>query len=82
MALMVSLIDDSINALSQRIGDNQQYIVTSGATEQTAQDVTSKLIDQFSDIRPTLYKNHGDIVGVFVNQDIDFSHVYDLRRKR
>jgi len=82
MALMVSLIDDSISALSQRISDNRELVITSGATEQTTQDVTNKLIDKFSDIKPTLYKNHGDIVGVFVNQDIDFSHVYDLRRKR
>lgn len=82
MALMVSLIDDSISALSQRISDNREVVITSGTTEQTTQDVTNKLIDKFSDIKPTLYKNHGDIVGVFVNQDIDFSHVYDLRQKR
>ena len=33
-------------------------------------------------IKPTLYKNHGDIVGVYVNRDIDFRNVYELKRKK
>jgi len=82
MALMVSLIDDSINALSQRASGTDQVIYASGTSQQTTEDITKNLIDKFSSIKPTLYKNHGDIVGVFVNQDIDFSKVYNLRRKR
>jgi len=81
MALMVSLIDDSISALSQRLNDKEVYIRPDN-TQQTAEDVTNNLINKFSNIKPTLYKNHGDIVGVFVNRDIDFSKVYNLQRKR
>jgi len=80
MALMISLIDDSIGALSQRLNDKEVYFAPN-TTQQTAEDVTNNLINKFSNIKPTLYKNHGDIVGVFVNRDIDFSKVYDLKRR-
>ena len=39
-------------------------------------------LEKFINIQPTLYKNHGDIVGVYVNRDIDFSKVYKLNVKR
>ncbi len=80
LALMVSLIDDSISAASQRLND-KEVVFNPNTTQQTAEDVTNNLINKFADIKPTLYKNQGDIVGVFVNRDIDFSKVYDLRRR-
>ena len=33
-------------------------------------------------MRNVFYKNHGDIVGVYVNRDIDFRNVYELKRKK
>ena len=47
-------------------------------TRETAKEIASKVLDQFANIKPTLYRNHGDIVGVYVNRDIDFSNVYEL----
>ena len=41
-------------------------------------------LEEFIKIKPVLYRNQGDIVGVYVNRDIDFSKVYKLtigRRK-
>ena len=37
-------------------------------------------LEKFINIEPTLYKNQGDIVGVYVNRDIDFSKVYRLTK--
>jgi len=80
LALMISLIDDSISAASQRLNDKKATF-NPDTTRQTGEDVTNNLINKFSSIKPTLYKNQGDIVGVFVNKDIDFSKVYNLKRR-
>lgn len=81
MALMISLIDDSLSYASQRLS-NKQGSYNPEKTQESAQGVTNNLINKFSNIKPTLYKNQGDIVAVFVNKDIDFSRVYSLRRRR
>lgn len=81
MALMISLIDDSLSYGSQRLS-NKQGSYNPEKTQDSAQSVTNNLINKFSNIKPTLYKNQGDMVAVFVNKDIDFSRVYNLRRRR
>ena len=43
--------------------------------------MATKVIEEFIKIKPTLYKNQGELVGVYVNRDIDFSKVYRLRVK-
>ena len=42
--------------------------------------MASIALENFINIKPTLYKNHGELVGVYVNRDIDFSRVYKLTR--
>jgi len=36
-------------------------------------------LSQFINIKPTFYKNHGDVVGMYVEKDLDFSKVYRLK---
>ena len=38
-------------------------------------------LEKFINIKPTIYKQHGDLVGAYVNRDIDFSKVYKLKKK-
>lgn len=77
-AILLSIIDDVTNtALNGGTGkDNKDYTENS---RETARNMADTALQKFINIEPTLYKNHGDLVGVYVNRDIDFSKVYKLR---
>ena len=80
-AILLSIIDDATNvALNGRKGDrsNSNVDYTENSREAT-QQMANTALEKFVNIQPTLYKNHGDIVGVYVNRDIDFSNVYKLK---
>ena len=59
---------------------NNYYDYTENSREE-ASKIAEIALEKMIDIKPTLYKNQGDLVGVYVNRDIDFSKVYQLRRK-
>ena len=83
-AILLSIIDDATNvALNGRKGDrsNSNVDYTENSREATPQ-MANTALEKFVNIQPTLYKNHGDIVGVYVNRDIDFSNVYKLRVRK
>ena len=83
-AILLSIIDDATNvALNGRKGDrsNSNVDYTENSREAT-QQMANTALEKFVNIQPTLYKNHGDIVGVYVNRDIDFSNVYKLRVRK
>nr|WP_321434905.1 type IV secretion system protein VirB10 [uncultured Campylobacter sp.] len=89
-AILVSVIDDFMSAVSTRLserknngnGTNTTNYFNPQATQQQVNDLASKTLEKMINIKPTLYKNHGDIVGVYVNRDIDFRNVYELKRKK
>ena len=47
---------------------------------ENAKNMANTALEKFIDIKPTLYKNQGDIVGIYVNRDVDFSKVYKLSK--
>lgn len=76
-AIMLSMILDGNNILLSKMAGS-----TASNTENTreaAKDIATTVLEQMGDIKPTLYKNQGDKVGIFVARDIDFSDVYDLK---
>lgn len=81
-AVLISVIDDVFNYLAngKRDKQNGNYDYTQSTRENT-QEMATKVIEEFIKIKPTLYKNQGELVGVYVNRDIDFSQVYRLRVK-
>lgn len=89
-AILVSVIDDFMSAVATRLserknngdGTNTTNYFNPQATQQQVNDLASKTLEKMINIKPTLYKNHGDIVGVYVNRDIDFRNVYELKRKK
>lgn len=62
-----------------RNNQNRDYVDNTSDTVEEM--VKNKFLEKFINIQPTLYRNHGDIVGVY-NRDVDFSSVYKLPIKK
>lgn len=79
-AILLSMITDSSSALSSRLAksNNRNYLET---TQENSEELAKTVLEQMGDIKPTLYKNQGDKVGIFVARDIDFSGVYSLNKR-
>lgn len=81
-SILLSVIDDAFNVLlnggtGTRGNKNTDYTESTG---ETTKEMASIALEKFINIEPTLYKNQGDLVGIYVNKDIDFSKVYSLKR--
>ncbi|WP_301006628.1 MULTISPECIES: type IV secretion system protein VirB10 [Helicobacter] len=85
-AILLSMIDDGMailaDQLSKNNGNGNNYYNYSQNTRDNINEIANTALEKMIDIKPTLYKNHGDLVGVYVNKDIDFSKVYKLTRKK
>jgi type IV secretion system protein VirB10 len=82
-AVLLSAVDDIFNVLAYNLNgknDTSSDIDYTENSRENAKDMASIALEQFINIKPTTYKNQGDLVGVYVNRDIDFSKVYKLRR--
>ena len=76
------MVDDVFNYAANGKRDNSYDY--SENTRDSTQQMANTALEEFIKIKPVLYRNQGDIVGVYVNRDIDFSKVYKLsigRRK-
>ena len=85
-AILLSMIDDAMAILADQLSKNNKngnnYYNYSENTRENVNEIANTALEKMIDIKPTLYKNHGDLVGVYVNRDIDFSKVYKLTRKK
>lgn len=77
-AFMLSAVQDAIGYASSRKGSANGTMVFQN-TEQTGNDEASRILDSTINIAPTLGKNQGDRVSIYLARDLDFSGVYALR---
>ncbi|TFL14436.1 hypothetical protein CSC67_07825 [Pusillimonas caeni] len=78
-AIMISLIDDLGSYLSNRSSGQGQDSIRLDRSSDAARDAVGTVLDNTINIPPTLYRNQGGRVGIFVARDLDFSSVYDLQ---
>lgn len=78
-AMLLSVIDDLGDYFASRRGGNQS--VQFGNTGNAAEDMARTTLENSVNIPPTLYKNQGERVAIFVARDLDFRGVYDLARR-
>lgn len=78
-ALLLSIVSDASAYLSDRLQDSKQTIELS-STQSSAQNAAAIAVENSINIKPTLYKNQGELVSIFVARDLDFASVYKLRR--
>ncbi len=76
-ALLVSIVKDATDYTKRRLSKgpdkNDSETVSSG------QNIANILTENYANIPPTLTKNQGEMVNVFVARDLDFSNVYKLK---
>jgi type IV secretion system protein VirB10 len=72
-ALLISVIDGTIQAATQRSNTSSVQLNPSGAS-----DVISSVLRGTIDIPPTIDKAQGDRIQIFVARDVDFRTVYTL----
>jgi type IV secretion system protein VirB10 len=84
-ALMLTLLQGSLNAgsaLAANSGNGNNNAATLGfvyGAQSSGNQVANTALENSINIPPTLSKNQGDTVSVFVAQDLDFSAVYKLK---
>lgn len=79
-ALMFSLIQDGIATGFQRLEKSKTAeTVVYENSEEATDELVKEIIKSTSNIPPTIYKNQGDKVGIYISRDLDFGTVYKLR---
>lgn len=77
-AIMVSLISDLGSWATSR-GGGESGNVQFNTTGDAATNAVTTVLDNTINIPPTLYRNQGGRLGIYVARDMDFSSVYSLR---
>lgn len=82
-AMLISLMSDAfqgaIQVLSNQTAKKQTSSINMNNTSQTSSELEQDILDNEMNIPPTLYKQQGSDVIIYVARDVDFSSVYDLR---
>ncbi|NPD70337.1 hypothetical protein HN018_28125 (plasmid) [Lichenicola cladoniae] len=73
-ALMLSLVEGGIQAGVAAVSPSGSNYINTG----NVSSVASTSLDNSINIRPTLRKNQGELVSIFVARDLDFSTVYQV----
>lgn len=76
-AIMLSLIDDGLVILGDRINENSNS-VSYDSTSDSVQNMAAEALKNTINIPPTGYVNQGSLVNVMVARDVDFRPVYEL----
>ena len=82
-ALLLTLINSAAQGLSSYVGNlssqaGLQQNFNGGGGSASAQNVATEALRNTINIPPTLYKNQGEQVGIYVARDLNFSSVYDV----
>ena len=84
-AILLSTVKDilkNVSERSQKKGESTTLnINTMSETKEAFASIVEKMLESSVNIPPTMYKNQGDIIGIMVGRDIDFSHIYKLKIK-
>jgi type IV secretion system protein VirB10 len=78
-AIMFSLLDDVGNYLSNLAQNDDGDTIHFGNTSDTATNAAGIALENSINIPPTLVKNQGEHISVYVARDLDFRGVYDLK---
>ena len=75
-AILLSVVSDLTKIASSAIQTQSGY--SANGTANSGKDAAAIAVEQTAAMVPTLHKNQGDVVSIFVARDLDFSSVYRL----
>ncbi|MBM7073473.1 type IV secretion system protein VirB10 [Shewanella sp. 202IG2-18] len=78
-AMLLSLINDVGQYASNKANSGNKNQIQFGNTIGGTKDLASIALQDSIGIKPTLLKNQGEHINVFVARDLDFRSVYDLQ---
>lgn len=76
-ALLVSLISDTLKIAGDK-SDSAEVIVDS-STADTSQSLAEKILEKNIDLSPIIYLREGEVINIYVADDVDLSAVYQAR---
>ena len=79
-ALLVSLMTDTMEVIADRNKRTSRYVESE--TSDTAQDIAEKVLNQYINLPPIIYIEEGKTIQIYVQQDIDFSNAYRIKKTR
>jgi type IV secretion system protein VirB10 len=77
-ALMLSMVDDVARGLTSNSSSSGNSQFNFNSTGEATQNMATEALKNTINIPPTLYKNQGEQVGIYIARDLDFSSVYDV----
>lgn len=80
-ALMLSTVQDVAAAAAGASPSKDRNTDYTENTRAATAEMAKMALENSINIPPTIYKNQGDIIGMLVGEDIDFSSIYALRLK-
>ncbi|HGJ5904023.1 MAG TPA: VirB10/TraB/TrbI family type IV secretion system protein [Arsenophonus apicola] len=80
-ALMIGMIPDIGAWAANNAGKKDRNVDYTENSRQALAEMAQTTLENSINIPPTLYKNQGEIILLITGKDIDFSHIYTLRRK-
>ena len=75
-AVLLSFIGDAIDIEKAKAGASTTTIVTGQNTQSTTKSLAEKVLESTINMPPTISKNRGDRVTVYLNRDLWFNTVY------
>jgi len=75
-AVLLSLIGDAIDFEKAKVGTAGTTIATGQNTQNTTKSLAERVLESTINIPPTISKNRGDRVTVYLNRDLWFNTVY------
>lgn len=76
-ALLVSLISDTFEILGDKNESAEVYVDSD--TADTSQDIATTILNNNINLPPIIYIKEGQVINIYVADDIDFSSVYKVR---
>lgn len=77
-AMMLSVLDDALGAVVRESRGSQSFYY--GNTERAGRRLAEIALQDSINIPPTLIKNQGETVQIFLARDLDFRGIYDYRQ--